>query len=300
MTKSNNTKKSFLVLGGYGFIGRHVIDHLRRMGHKVVVSSRKPSGNEDAIKVVAHKDSIGELEAKVKGFDAVINTIGILRERLGESYEAVHHHFVDRVARVCSDRGTRFVHVSALGLNNPVRSRFLTSKADSELALRRSGADWVIVRPSIIDGDGGYGAKWFRRVARWPVHFAPVNSKGQLQPIHVKDLAEAIAVLALAPQIGRERREIELGGEDVVAIFEYLELLKGSAIRWQLKVPAWLARVCSHVCDLLYLTPFSFGHYELLKFDNLPVKNHLPRLLGRAPRLIGLKTKETVFGGIHA
>ena len=289
MIDSCNTKKSILVLGGFGFIGRYVTEYLRSKGHKVVVSTRKSSQMKNAINVIAHKDNISELKRKMEGLDAVINTVGILRERFGESYDDVHHHFVDRAAKVCAASGIRFIHISALGLNNPVLSRFLISKNDGELALKSSGADWVIVRPSIIDGDGGYGAKWFRRVARWPVHFAPANSKGLLRPIHVKDLAEAIAVVALAPQINPEYREIELGGRNVVGIFEYLDLLKGGNTRWRLNVPAWLARVCSHVCDLLYLTPFSYGHYELLKYDNLPSKNHLPRLLARAPKQIGLK-----------
>ena len=34
---------------------------------------------------------------------------------------------------------------------------------------------------------------------------------------------------------------------------------------------------------LLHLTPFSFGHWELLRRDNLPSRNALPELLGRAP-----------------
>lgn len=165
MIEKNNIKKSVLVLGGYGFIGRHVAQHLKDMGHRVVVSSRQPSHCDDAISVVAHKDTSAELDDKIKGFDVVINAIGILRERFGESYEAVHHHFADRLANVCANRRIRMVHVSALGLKNTVRSRFLTSKTRGEVALKSAGADWLIVRPSIIDGDGGYGARWFRRVA---------------------------------------------------------------------------------------------------------------------------------------
>lgn len=128
------------------------------------------------------------------------------------------------------------------------------------------------------------------------MHLAPANAKGLLRPIHVKDLAEAIARLALAPKVEAHAREIELGGSKVMGIFEYLECLKGQKVKWRIRVPAWLARVCSHVCDLLHLTPFSFGHYELLKFDNCPAKNHLPIVLNKEPRCIGvIRTEGLVF-----
>jgi hypothetical protein len=38
---------------------------------------------------------------------------------------------------------------------------------------------------------------------------------------------------------------------------------------------------------VLHITPFSFGHWELLGHDNCPRINRLPELLGRAPRAIG-------------
>ena len=36
-----------------------------------------------------------------------------------------------------------------------------------------------------------------------------------------------------------------------------------------------------------HFSPFSFGHWELLHYDNIPRTNRLPELLGRAPRTIG-------------
>ena len=50
-----------------------------------------------------------------------------------------------------------------------------------------------------------------------------------------------------------------------------------------LRVPGILARAFAHVCDLFHFSPFSFGHWELLCRDNLPMPNRLPELLGKEP-----------------
>ena len=63
------------------------------------------------------------------------------------------------LARACRELPKRFVHVSALGLHADARSRFLTSKLAGEVAIKTSGAHWAIVRPSLLDGEGGCGAR---------------------------------------------------------------------------------------------------------------------------------------------
>jgi len=45
--------------------------------------------------------------------------------------------------------------------------------------------------------------------------------------------------------------------------------------------------LASHLLDFLHLTPFSFGHYELLKFDNCPKAQQTELLLGRRCQPLG-------------
>ena len=52
-------------------------------------------------------------------------------------------------------------------------------------------------------------------------------------------------------------------------------------------LPHWLARIGSHACDLLHVTPFSFGHLQLMQHDNVPHVNHLPQLLQVTERTQG-------------
>jgi NADH dehydrogenase len=217
--------------------------------------------------------------------DAVVNCVGILRERWGESYEQIHHLAPAALARACAAGGQRLVHVSALGLSSTARSGFLRSKLRGESAIRDSGADWTLVRPSLLEGEGGYGALWLRRVALWPIHPVP-GEQGRIAIMQVRDLGDALAHLAQHPA-QPQSREVEVGGANGVTIREYLAGLRrqhGLPPALVLTIPPLLARLVAHVCDLLHLTPFSFGHLELLSRDNLPRPNRLEQLLAqRAP-----------------
>jgi len=141
------------------------------------------------------------------------------------------------------------------------------------------------VRPSLLDGEGGFGARWLRRMARWPVHFVPADAIGRIAALHVHDLGKAIAVLC---ESGAELcgREVELGGGESWTMGEYLAVLRSERSTRPamcVAMPPWLARIASHLCDAARFSPFSFGHLELMRRDNAPCVNALPALLGRAP-----------------
>jgi NADH dehydrogenase len=289
-----------MVLGGTGFIGRHAVAALRARGHTVIVGTRHPRlapgrlppGLRHCELRETHLESLTTRyvwQPLIGDVHAVVNAVGILRERGAETYDRVHHMASDGLALACERLGVRLVHISALGLRRESRSRFLRSKLDGERAIAATGADYSLVRPSLLDGEGGYGAAWLRRVARWPVHFYPWDARGLLAPLDVRDLGEAIALLAEAR--GRtDWREVELGGSVERTMVGYLGALRAlhddrPALR--IPVPAALARLASHVCDLLHVTPFSYGHLELMRRDNCPRENLLPGLLGRAPTPVG-------------
>ena len=284
-----------LVLGGAGFIGRHAVAALLARGHEVVIGSRYPERAARRLPVQAHRCERRTVRFEqlltadawrplLAGIDVVVNCVGILCQRGVETYEKVHHLAPAALADACSAAGVRrLVHVSALGLDQRVTSGFLISKRNGEAALRARSFDCVIVRPSLLDGADGYGARWFRQVARWPVHFIPTSARGRVAPLDVDDLGIALAVLCEIDNL--PLREIELGGTALMSIREYLERLRvqqcGTSVRPALTIaiPHWLARIGSHICDLLHVTPFSFGHLQLMQHDNVPHVNHLPQLL---------------------
>jgi len=301
-----------LVLGGSGFIGRHVAAALAARGHAVVIGTRRPRRAARRLPASLHRCERREVHLEVltspeswkpvlAGIDTAVNAVGILRERGAETYERVHHLAPGALAAACARRAIRLIHISALGLHDGARSRFLRSKLAGERALAACGSNYSIVRPSLLDGEGGFGAHWFRRVARWPVHFVPADAVGRIAALDVCDLGEAVAVLC-EKRAAPGWREVELGGSVLRTMGEYLVSLRpgnlSPAVR--IPVPAWVARVVSHLCDLAHFSPFSFGHLELMRWDNAPRHNLLPGLLGRMPTPVGrsLQVKSHLVVGL--
>ena len=185
------------------------------------------------------------------------------------------------LAAACARLDRRLIHVSALGLRTDARSRFIRSKLQGEAAIRASGGDWTIVRPSLLDGEGGFGARWLRRLARSPVHCVPADAVGRIAMLAVNDAGRAIARLCEVP--GHTFRDADLGGLDAWPLHVHLAAMRARMLPTRavvVRIPAWLARIGSHVCDALHFSPFSFGHLELMRRDNVPGINVLRELLG--------------------
>ncbi len=299
-----------LVLGGSGFIGRHAVDALLARGAAVVVGTRDiermsghlPASATDCERREIRLERLTEAEDwpdLIEDVDTVLNCVGILRQRGQATYDRVHHLAPEATAAACAALGKRFVHVSALGLGDGDRSRFLTSKRAGEHRVRMSGADWILVRPSLIDGEGGFGASWLRAVSRLPVYAAPMDAAGRIAALDANELGEALARLcvddAASLDLGRSR-VFELGGAEAFVFSDYIAGLRKNyttAPNLRIPVPGIAARLFAHFCDLFHLTPFSFGHWELLRKDNVPNPNRLPELLGRQPVSVAPRDETT-------
>src|SRR3954462_14470996 len=125
--------RNILVLGGSGFIGRHLVALLAREGYSIVVPTRRRERAKHLIMLptvdVAQADLFapGTLEPLVRGKDAVINLVGILHGRRGRADERgpnnygpdfarVHVELPQAVVAACRDAGVRrLLHMSALG-----------------------------------------------------------------------------------------------------------------------------------------------------------------------------------------
>lgn len=284
-----NQKPKILVLGGNGFIGRQIVLQLADKA-EVVVGTRKPTKQANMLTVrMQTMLRVEDWLPLLQGIDVVVNSVGILRERKQESYAQVHTQAVAALANACAQTGTRMIQISALGLSMQAKSRFIRSKYLGEQAILASGAKATIVRPSLLDGEGGYGAKWFRRVAAWPVQFV-MRSSGLVAPLQVADLGEAVANVCLMPAEAMPRIA-ELGGNQVLSIPDYLSTLRrtlGKPAALQIATPRWVVRFASYLFDVMAWTPLSFGHFELMQGYNVPAINLLPVLLGRTPSAVGL------------
>lgn len=299
-----------LVLGGSGFVGRHAVAALLDAGAAVVVGTRDPAHMSGSLPEAANacerrQTRLEELTEPERWPDliddvhVVLNCVGILRQRGRSTYDRVHHRAPEALAAACAALDKRFVHVSALGLHAGAKSRFLTSKLAGEGRIKNSGADWIIARPSLLDGEGGFGARWLRGISRLPFYAAPMDARGRIAAFDVGDLGEALARLCLAlPAELRldESREFDLGGIEHVEFRDYIAGLRKNYTdrpNLPIPVPGFAARLFAHFCDAIHVTPFSFGHWELLRRDNVPTRNRLPDLLGRDPVVVAPRRSDS-------
>ena len=285
-------KVRVLVVGGNGFIGRNIAAKLQLQGAQVVVGGRKVAKQSNQLQVkMQNMQQADDWLNVINSFDVVVNSVGILRERgifkQRETYAQIHTFAVESLADACAQLGVKLIQISAIGLSDKAKSGFITSKYWGEQAILASGANAIIVRPSLLDGQGGYGAKWFRRVATWPLQFVMKSddpAKELVAPLQVTDLGEAVANLCFSQQ--QWPQIIELGGSDVLTIPQYLAKLRAISQpnpALQIIMPKFTVRIVSHLFDFFAWTPLSFGHFELMQGYNVPAQNMLPTLLSRMP-----------------
>ena len=128
-----------------------------------------------------------------------------------------------------------------------------------------------------------------RGISRLPLFVAPADAKGHIAALDVGDLGEALARLALtdAEALRLDRSRIfEFGGAESWEFRDYVFALRRTYTHKRslcVPLPGLIARLGAHICDLLHITPFSFGHWELLQRDNVPEHNRLQEVLGRDP-----------------
>ena len=89
----------------------------------------------------------------------------------------------------------RYLHMSAMGSAPDSPSEYGRTKAAGEAAVRASGLDWTIVRPSIIFGPGDGFVSLLAPIVRNNPGFIPVIGNGQtkFQPVSIHDVARVFA-----------------------------------------------------------------------------------------------------------
>jgi NADH dehydrogenase len=221
-----------LVTGGTGFVGPHVVHTLRARDIPVRALVRDPSraSRLAAWGVELVRGDVTDpasLRAATEGVDAVVQLVAIIRGK-PEDFERVMAQGTRDLVAAAQDAGVRrFVLASALGLDERSKDAvpYFAAKWQMERAVRESGLEHVILRPSFVFGRDGGVLPTFVRLARYaPV--TPIVGPGthRLQPIWVEDLAECYAQsLELPEAVGRT---FELGGPDAVTWNEFWDQLK--------------------------------------------------------------------------
>lgn len=197
-----------LVIGGTGFVGRHLAAKLATAHQDVVVPTRRYVQGRRLQTLpgvtVMEGDIFDDmqLDGMMRGCDAVVNLVGILQGGRGKPYGAefarAHVELPERVAQACRRHNVRrLLHMSALGADSNGPSMYLRSKGDGQAAVRKVFAAWgqpgvTIFQPSVIFGSDDKFTNLFAGLARWFPLIPLAGAHTRMQPVYVGDVVDAI------------------------------------------------------------------------------------------------------------
>ncbi|PCI54923.1 MAG: NAD-dependent dehydratase [Alphaproteobacteria bacterium] len=215
------------VFGGTGFLGKQVVHRLAARGVTVKIATRVPERANflktcgavgQIVPVQCDYSDARSIHQAVKGSDFVVNCVGILFERRKRArFEYLHVDLPAIIAKACADEGvSRFTHVSALGCDTGI-SKYAQTKYDGENAVRANFPDAIILRPSVMFGQGDNFFNKFAELSRF-MPFLPLigGGKTRFQPVYVGDVAEVVSKGLFVGSSEFLGQTYQLGGPDIV------------------------------------------------------------------------------------
>jgi len=220
------------VTGGTGFVGRAVVKAMLKRNYEVALLARNSKSLDsmgalsDAVSSVYGTIYDAEVLRKaMRGCDAVVHLVGIIREIRENTFERAHYEGAVNVMESARASGIqRFIHMSAEGTRAAAQSRYHQTKFKAEEYLKASGLHYTIMRPAVMFGAGDKNFTVLADMIK-KAPLVPVIGDGTYvwQPVAVKDVAE-LFVLSLGNN-GSEGKTYEVRGTEAFTFNHILDLL---------------------------------------------------------------------------
>jgi uncharacterized protein YbjT (DUF2867 family) len=282
-----------LVTGAAGFVGTHVCRQLTGRGSRVRGLVRSPAKAAERLAQMPVDLHVGDvrddtaLRRAMQGCDAVVHLAAIAIERPGQTYDDVNARGTQRVLDTMQSAGVRrLVHMSQNFAASTSPHRFLRSKGIAEDAVRASGTEWTVLRPSVIFGREDEFVNVLARLVRLSplVYPLPGGGKARFQPVAVDDIARVVG--AALEDDNTIRRAYALGGPAQLTLRHMVErvLVAMEAKRLLVPVPLALLRpVIALAQRLLPHPPVTTELLNLLAIDNVVDGDALREAFGIMP-----------------
>lgn len=196
---------SILLLGGSGFVGKHLAIELAQRGYNITLPCRRPHRLNE-LKVLssislcqANIMDQAELTTLCKGHDVIINLVGILNETRKNSFRRIHIDFAKAVVNACqTQKIKRLLHVSALGANQASGgSNYLRSKGEGENLIHTFGQKDLHVtsfQPSVIFGPDDSFINRFSSILKLCKGVFPLACpQSRFAPVYIGDVVSFMA-----------------------------------------------------------------------------------------------------------
>ena len=290
------------IFGGSGFVGGYLVDALIAAGHEPSLmvrlgSERKVRQAERCRLVAGNLSSTTAIDATLENCDAVIYSVGILKEspKQGITFEELQYNGVVRVAESAKTRGiSRFLLMSANGAKS-TGTPYQETKFRAEEHVRASGFDVTIFRPSVIFGEPRgrmeIGTQLYAEMISPPIPavgfftgWRPYRGAVAMSPVHVEDVAQAfLTALRESSTIGKT---YVLGGPEVLSWAEMLRRIARTVGRkkWILPMPIGIMKLAAALLDWLPFFPVTRDQLTMLAEGNTADPAALAQLIGRQPK----------------
>lgn len=264
-----------LVAGGTGFIGSWVVDELlARGGHEVAVMTRAPDRvprRAGVAYVAGDVSDAASLARATEGTEVVVHAVQfpnhpVENPRRGWTYEKIDAEGTERMVAAAKANGVRrFIYLSGAGVRPGRTEPWFVAKLRAEEAVRASGMEWVIIRPSWIYGpDDRSMNKFVQFVKLLPV--VPVIGSGQekIQPVSVFDVAKVLAAAVDTPEATNQ--VFELGVREPITMDEIIRTIMRVLGKRKplLHQPAWLVKIPAAVIQYVPNAPLSPGAVDFI------------------------------------
>ncbi|MFD0740297.1 complex I NDUFA9 subunit family protein [Lysobacter koreensis] len=275
-----------VILGGTGFVGRHLVPRLLGDGHRVTVLSRAlhadtrtalPPGAE-----LREGDPFdaGFLRDAFEDADAVINLVGILNEDgdSGSGFERVFIGLTEAVIAAMQAAGVRrLLQMSALHAGEG-DSHYLQARGRAEREVLASRLDWTVFRPSVIAGPGDGLFCRFDQLLRIAPALPIGRADARFQPVWVGDVVEAFARALRDPASIGQR--YDLVGPEVLTLAEIVRMTAQARGRHRavIALPEVLGRLQAEIGEHLPGKPISRDNWRSLQTDSVSDDDGLARL----------------------
>jgi nucleoside-diphosphate-sugar epimerase len=284
--------RKICLIGGAGFVGKHLAHRLCRQGWQVQVLTRQREKHREllvlpTLELNETDYSQEQLNKQLTGCDVVMNLVGILNEhgKDGSGFRKAHVELPEKIIAACQQNNIkRLLFMSALNADaKQETSHYLRTKGEAEdLVLKTQGLQVTSFKPSVIFGEGDSFFNRFAQLLRVPSPmFMLPSGKAKFAPVWVNDVVEAILQTIDNPQHYGKR--YNLCGpkvytlEELVAYTAKLMGVKRCIIPLGDKGSQRIAKLMESK-----FTPgkaYSLDNYHSSKLDSVcGDKNHLPKL----------------------
>ena len=273
--------KNCLIFGSSGHIGRNLVRKLTDKNFKVTAVTRNLHQKGYILKTQANPGYLDIIETSIFDIDKIdqliseadvcINLIGILFEKGSSNFKNIHEKFPNMISGLCKKHNiNKFIHISALGIENASESKYAKSKLNGEILIKKNLQHAIILKPSIVYSvDDHFSTMLMGLLNLLPIFPLYYGGRTKFMPIHCIDLCNLILDLV---ENDTEEKIIECIGPEQFTFKQIIEklLLLMEKKRLLLPIPVFVGNIMATIFQIMPKPLITKDQIRLLFYDNVP------------------------------